>query len=78
MTHAIVRADSRSAVLRAMYEGADDETLAETALRCSELPQPESLERFVRVARLRPARWHAAAANALSQLFDIDARSRRL
>lgn len=59
-----------------MYAGADDQTIAETALACAELPQPESLERFVRAARAT-GRWHAAASNALLQLFDIQARSRR-
>lgn len=67
----------RAAVLRAMYGGADDQELAEVALQCAELPQPESLERFCRVAR-RDGSWHIAAANALSQLFGIEERSRRL
>lgn len=69
---------ARSELLRAMYNGAEDEQIAELALQCPELPQPESLERFVRVARRNPTQWHTAAANALSQLFDIDERSRRL
>lgn len=67
----------RAAVLRAMYGGADDEELAEVALQCSELPQPESLERFVRRARV-DGHWELAAANALSQLFGIEQRSRRV
>lgn len=67
----------RACVLRAMYQGADDETLAEIALHCGELPQPESLDRFVRAARVN-GHWDRAVANALSQLFDIDVRSRRL
>lgn len=74
----IVARDSRAAVLRAMYEGADDECIAETALQCRDLPQPESLERFVRIARSNPAKWKTAANNALCQLFDIGDRSRRL
>lgn len=69
---------ARARLLRAMYGGADDQALTELALRCPDLPQPESLERFARVARRDPSKWHAAAANALSQLFDIDERSRRL
>lgn len=69
---------SRATVLRAMYQGADDQTLAELALKSEALPQPETLDRFVRRARLEPARWGAAAANALSQLFGIDERSARL
>jgi hypothetical protein len=70
----------RACVLRAMYNGADDEELAELALQCGDLPQPESLDRFVRRARsaLRADYWQAAAANALSQLFGIGDRQRRL
>lgn len=78
MSHAIVAVGSRAAVLRAMYEGANDEELAEVALQCHDLPQPETLDAFVRRARHDPRRWRAAAANALSQLFDIDDRSRKL
>lgn len=63
--------NSRTAVLRAMYEGANDEELCEVALQCSALPQPETLAAFVQRARRDPRRWRAAAANALSQLFDI-------
>lgn len=69
---------TRADVLEAMYRyRADDETLAELALQCSELPQPESLDRFVRAARATGS-WNAAAGNALLQLFGIDRRSRRL
>lgn len=73
----MTRAIGRAHVLRAMYGGCDDETLAEVALQCSELAQPESLERFVRRARV-DGHWEVAAANALSQLFGIEERSRRL
>lgn len=68
---------TRAHVLRAMYGGCDDRELAEVALQCSELAQPESLERFVRRARV-DGRWDIAAANALLQLFGIEERSRRL
>jgi hypothetical protein len=69
---------TRADFLRAMYGGANDAELAECALKCTDLPQPESLDRFVRQARLEPSRWHVAASNALSQLFGIEQRSRRL
>lgn len=68
---------SRAAVLQVMYRGGNDEMIAEAALLCAELPQPESLDRFVRAARAS-GQWHAAACNALLQLFDIRERSRRL
>lgn len=68
----------RAELLRAMYGGCDDEELAELALLCPALPQPESLERYVRLARVDGRWWPIAAANALSQLFGIEARSRRL
>lgn len=66
--------------VRAMYEGADDQWLAEFALdRCrQDLPQPESLDRFVRAARLRPGLWGAAATNACCQLVGCDNREKRL
>lgn len=69
---------TRACLLRALYGGADDQEIAELALECPELPQPESLDRFIRVARQNPAAWRTAAANALSQLFDIEERSRQL
>lgn len=66
--------------LRSMYEGVDDQWLAEYALdRChDQLPQPESLDRFVRAARLRPQGWAAAARNAVCQLTGATDRTKRL
>lgn len=78
MTHAIVRCGSRAAVLRAMYEGADDQEIAEVAIGCDELAQPETLARFIAAAHQDPRRWRAAAANAMAQLFDIGDRTRKL
>jgi hypothetical protein len=45
----------------------DDETFAELVLMARRIPQPESLERFVRMARKTGA-WDAAAHNAELQL----------
>lgn len=59
--------------VQSLYEGADDQYLAEYAVdHCwRELPQPESLDRFVRAARLQPGLWGAAAANAVHQLLGV-------
>lgn len=66
--------------MRTMYEGAPDEWVARWALSelREQLPQPESLDRFVRAARLQPGLWGAAATNAICQLVGCDNRTKRL